>query len=145
VGSGTSSGADLVLEGGFFGEANVDPNRAIHDEFLRAAYEWGFLGLFAMLLFFGAVVKFGISIIREGTSPEGWAFLAISVPLLISLSVENVLADSGSPGGVGYNLILTSMVAAHGLIAEKQQRREVEMVSNTAASLPDTLGILPER
>ena len=45
VGSGTSSGADVVLEAGLYQEQNVDPNRSLHDEFLRSLYEWGLPGL----------------------------------------------------------------------------------------------------
>ena len=144
LGSGTSSGADLVLEGGFFQEANVDPNRAIHDEFLRAVYEWGIIGLCAFLLFLGSVLKFGITTLREHRSPQAWAFLAISVPLLISLTVENFLADSGSPGGVGYNLILTSLVAGYGLVPESSLQSEAQMIPEAMSSPSGSLAILPE-
>ena len=142
IGSGTSSGADLVLEQGFFGESNVDPNRALHDEFLRAVYEWGFVGLSAFLLFLWCAFKFGLHAIREHASPEAWAFLAISAPLLISLTVENVLADSGSPGGVGYNLILTAMVAACGLLPEKEPQHQT--IADMAPSLAIPARIQPE-
>jgi hypothetical protein len=46
------------------------------------------------------------------------AFLAIVVPLMISLAVENFLADSASPGGVAYNLMLTSMRSTGSAYAE---------------------------
>jgi O-antigen ligase len=144
LGSGTSSGADLVLDAGFFQEANVDPNRAIHDEFLRAVYEWGVLGLCAFLLFFGSVVKFGFTTLRDYRSPQAWAFLAISVPLLISLTVENFLADSGSPGGVGYNLILTSLVAASGLSLETSSPSYSPADPEAIPGLSGSLAILPE-
>jgi O-antigen ligase len=144
LGSGTSSGADLVLDEGFFQEANVDPNRAIHDEFLRAAYEWGLIGLCAFLLFFGSILKFAFATLRDHRSPQAWAFLAISVPLLISLSVENFLADSGSPGGVGYNLILTSLVAAYGLIPESSEQSESQTIPEAMSHPSGPLAILPE-
>src|SRR5258706_4870500 len=51
AGSGTSSGATLVTETGIFLESEVDPNRALHDEFLRSVYEWGVPGLVLLLLF----------------------------------------------------------------------------------------------
>jgi hypothetical protein len=141
VGSGTSSGADLVLEGGFFSEANVDPNRAIHDEFLRAMYEWGVLGLFALLFFLASALKLSVRMVKENASLAAWAFLAISGPFLISLTVENVLADSGSPGGVGYSLVLTSMVAAYGLYS---QSIEHEMAPVMDTGIPAPAGIHPE-
>jgi len=110
-GSGTSSGAGLALEGGFFDENNIDPNRAIHDEFLRSTYEWGLLGLALFALFLYKLVSLDLRLVAANSSPQAWAFLAILGPLLISLTVENFLADSGSPGGVGYNLVLTSLMA----------------------------------
>ena len=56
-----------------------------------------------------------LRMIREYDSGEAWTFLAVLVPLLISLTVENFLADSASPGGVAYNLALSSMLACGAL------------------------------
>lgn len=120
TGSGTSSAAALVLDSGFFQQFNVDPNRAMHDEFLRSLYEWGVPGLLLLLLFLGQAVRICVRLIRETDSKEAWAFLAILVPLLISLTVENFLAESASPGGVGYALVLTSMLARAGLQPKPQ-------------------------
>jgi O-antigen ligase len=115
LGSGTSSAAGLVLQTGFFNQSNVDPNRALHDEFLRSAYEWGAIGLFLLLGFLGQAVIICVRLIRDHDSGEAWTFLAILVPLLISLTVENFLADSASPGGVAYNLALSAMLACGSL------------------------------
>jgi O-Antigen ligase len=120
TGSGTSSAAALVLDSGFFQQFNVDPNRAVHDEFLRALYEWGAPGLLLLLLFLGQAVLICFRLIRENDAKEAWAFLAILVPLLISLTVENFLAESASPGGVGYTLVLTSMLARTSLQPKTQ-------------------------
>ncbi len=144
VGSGTSSGADLVLEGGFFQESNLDANRAIHDEFLRATYEWGILGLFTLVFFLVSALKLSIRMVADNASPAAWAFLAIFVPFLISLTVENFLADSGSPGGVGYSLVLTSMVAACSLSPDHNPSLKNEMASSTASDLSASMGIQPE-
>ena len=123
VGTGTSSAADLVLQTGFFNEKNVDPNRALHDEFLRSTYEWGLVGLLLLLFFLYQALKISVRMIQRYDSKEAWAFLAIAVPLLISLAVENFLADSASPGGVAYNLILTSMLATASGCAQVQVRQ----------------------
>jgi O-antigen ligase len=112
VGSGTSSGARLVLDAGIDQEESVDPNRALHDEFLRSLYEWGLVGLFSLILFLFQAFRVGLSKALAQNSLQGWAFLAIFVPMLISLTVENFLADGASPGGVGYSLVLTSMLAS---------------------------------
>jgi hypothetical protein len=118
AGTGTSSAANLVLQTGFFNESNVDPNRALHDEFLRSMYEWGLIGLALLLLFLYQAVSICFELIRNYDAKEAWAFLAIVGPLLISFAVENFLADSASPGGVGYNLLLTSMVACGAAYAQ---------------------------
>jgi O-antigen ligase/polysaccharide polymerase Wzy-like membrane protein len=120
AGTGTSSAATLVLQTGIFSESNVDPNRALHDEFLRSTYEWGLIGLGLLLLFLYQVISICFEMIRNYDAREAWAFLAILVPLLISLAVENFLADSASPGGVGYNLLLTSMLTCASVYGESQ-------------------------
>lgn len=127
TGSGTSSAAALVLDSGFFQQFNVDPNRAMHDEFLRSLYEWGVPGLLLLLLFLGEGVRICVRLIRETDSKEAWAFLAILAPLLISLTVENFLAESASPGGVGYALVLTSMLARTGLQPKPQPAPAFEL------------------
>jgi hypothetical protein len=123
TGSGTSSGANVILENGIFKEDIVDPNRSLHDEFLRSIYEWGLFGLLFFLLFLAELINVGVRMATQNRSREAWAFLAICVPLLISLTVENVLADSASPGGIGYSLVLTSMVAAGCVHVEKKRSR----------------------
>jgi O-antigen ligase len=111
VGSGTSSGATLVLDEGIATEDNVDPNRTFNEEFLRSIYEWGFPGLILLLLLLAQTGSICAQMVKHN-SREGWAFLAIFVPLLISLSVENIFADASSPGGVGYLMVLTYLLAA---------------------------------
>jgi hypothetical protein len=144
VGSGTSSGANLVLNEGIFQEDNVDPNRAIHDEFLRAIYEWGFLGLTAFLIFWVRILKLDFRLVSENASPQAWAFLAISVPLLISLTVENVLAESGSSEGVGYNLVLTSMMALIVSHSEEEESQSAQQIPGAISAAPKSIWILPE-
>lgn len=113
LGSGTSSGAAILLESGISNEDVVDPNRSLHDEFLRSFYEWGVPGLAFLLLFTGALLRLGWQVARENRSKEGFAFLAIAAALLFSLLIENILSDSSSPGGIGYNLVISSMVAVY--------------------------------
>jgi hypothetical protein len=110
-GTGTSSGANLVLEEGIATEENVDPNRTFNEEFLRFLYEWGLPGLALLVYMLYQVGAVCFQMVRRN-SREGWAFLAIFIPLLISLTVENIFADASSPGGMGYLLILTFMLAA---------------------------------
>ena len=144
VGSGTSSGASLVLDQGFFLEEGVDPNRALHDEFLRATYEWGVLGLFALLFLLGTLLRLALRMIAREGSVQAWAFLAIFAPLLLSLTVENFLADSGSPGGVGYTLVLTCMLAANGFLSGKEPASVEQASLGPAPILSNSARIQPE-
>jgi O-antigen ligase len=111
IGSGTSSGAVVAMETGYFQEANVDPNRCIHDEFLRSLYEWGAIGLLVFVCFLFALFRLSLRLARLTKSSQAWACLAVSGPLLIGLLIENILADGASPGGIGYCLIFAAMVA----------------------------------
>jgi hypothetical protein len=111
LGSGTSSGAAVAMQTDFFEEVNVDPNRCIHDEFLRTAYEWGAIGLLAFVCFLGALFKLSFTMARITQFPEAWACLAVTGPLVIGLLIENIFADAASPGGVGFCLVFASMVA----------------------------------
>jgi hypothetical protein len=128
VGSGTSSAATLMLETGTESEENVDPNRSINNEFLRSAYEWGIAGFVLLLLLYGHLILVCLRMMRTN-SPEAWASFAIAVPLLISLLVENVLADAGSPGGVGYLMVVTSMLAAASAMVNGDLKRQTKMNS----------------
>jgi O-antigen ligase len=126
VGSGTSSAAGLVLDTGIFTLENVDANRAIHDEFLRSLYEWGIPGLALLVAFLVLAFRSCLRRIRETDAPEAWLFLAMAVPILISLTVENFLADSASPGGVGYTLVLAALLASDKMAARNQASASTE-------------------
>jgi hypothetical protein len=111
IGAGTSSGAVVAMESGYFEESNVDPNRCIHDEFLRSLYEWGAIGLLAFVGFLTALIRLSFRLARLTHSPQAWACIAVSGPLLIGLLIENILADGSSPGGIGYCLVFAAMIA----------------------------------
>lgn len=111
VGSGTSSAATVAMETGYFEESNVDPNRCIHDEFLRSLYEWGVIGLAAFVAFLFALVRLFMKLARLTKSPRAWAAVAVAGPLLIGLLIENIMADGASPGGIGFCLVFSAMVA----------------------------------
>jgi O-antigen ligase len=113
LGSGTSSGATIVLDTNIFAEDVVDPNRSLHDEFLRALYEWGMPGFAFLVMFLGILLRMGWKLATGNRSIAAFAFWAIAASLLFSLFIENVLSDGASPGGVGYNLVISSMIAVY--------------------------------
>jgi O-antigen ligase len=114
VGSGTSSSGNIIV--GVYSTAynfdTVDANRAMHDEFLRALYEWGVVGLLLLLGFLVSTIavcwRRGV---REKHRPA-LAYLAIFPTLLLGLTIENLLANAGQPAGTGYLLVLTYSVSA---------------------------------
>jgi len=113
VGSGTSSGWDvlLVAVGSEYGFV-MDPNRAMHNEFLRSFYEWGVIGLCLLILFVVEVLRVSLRAFRARRSWQAAAFLSIFPAMLLSLNVEPVLAGAGGPGGTGYVLVLAALISS---------------------------------
>jgi hypothetical protein len=114
-GAGTSDGAEFML--GYdrrYGAERIDANRVLHNEFLRAVYEWGVVGLLLLMGFLVSILVMGIRRIMKDKSQRVLVIAGISPAVLISLSVENVLAGAGGPVGAGYTLVL-----AWGLAAER--------------------------
>ena len=111
TGSGTSSGAAVGIKVGYFQEATVDPNRIIHDEFLRCLYEWGVIGLLSFVGFLAALFRLSFKLVRLTRSPQAWACLAVIGPLFLGLLIENILGLGDSSAGVGYCLVFSSMIA----------------------------------
>lgn len=106
-GSGTSTGAEVGINfrPDRYKAGSLDANRIIHNEYIRALYEWGVFGLFLFLYsIVGAIIYF----YRYLRKLDAWGaapFVAISPLLLGSLMIENSLAGAGSIAGVSYMLL----------------------------------------
>ncbi len=123
VGSGTSSGARPVVAFNptAFPANTIDANRALHDEFLRAFYEWGAIGSAIFIAFLVTlVVGFARSIRPLGVGPTQ-VFWALLPTLLLGLLLENVLAGSGTPVGTGFTLVVALTTEA---VASSSKRTE---------------------
>ena len=106
-GSGTSSGGEIATGEQRALFEDVDPNRTIHDEFLRAEYEWGFIGLglgVGLLIYASRALWARAFRLR---SIAGYAALAIMPGILLALLIENPLAGPGSAESLGYLLVLS--------------------------------------
>jgi O-antigen ligase len=125
-GAGTSSGAGFLLEyDRRYRAHSIDANRALHNEFLRALYEWGLIGftlLAAFLIFLLAQV---VKRVARDRSRYALALLAVCPTLVISLTVENVLAGPGGPGGVGFALVLSCGLGRRRLAGQRVPTGEV--------------------
>lgn len=110
-GSGTSSGTTVMLMAHPELADKVDGNRAFHNEFLRSFYEWGAIGLALFIAFWFFVVRQAWILAIRQKSLAGLAALAFLPAIFFGLMIENILANSGAPGGMGIVLVL-SLAAA---------------------------------
>lgn len=99
LGHGTSSGGAVVMRvfPHSYHEDSLDPNRAIHDEWLRALYEWGIVGLLVMVGMFATLVAGVIARYRDPATRRGAIAVFSFLPaFLLAFSTENVLAGAGN-------------------------------------------------
>lgn len=116
-GHGASDSAVLMLRFFRYESTTIDANRVLHNEWLRVTYEGGIIGLGLFILFLVTLIGTGVKNIKQSSS--SLPFLSI-LPMLISLlTVENVLASSGTPEGVGLALVIGAMAAKSGIIENK--------------------------
>jgi hypothetical protein len=113
-GSGTSSagGVKVDVYSKQFSVDEVDANRSMHDEFLRALYEWGILGLALLLGFLASTFRLCWRWAKTTGEAPTLAYIALFPTLLLGLGVENILANAGHPAGTGYLLAFTFSIAA---------------------------------
>jgi O-antigen ligase len=113
-GSGTSSagGVKVDVYSKQFTIEEVDANRSMHDEFLRAVYEWGIVGLVLFLGFLASTFRFCWRRAKTTRDVSTLAYIALFPTLLLGLGVENILANAGHPAGTGYLLAFTFSIAA---------------------------------
>jgi hypothetical protein len=115
-GHGTSNGRLLL---GHLSKGIGDPNRAVHNEWLRIVYEWGILGSLLWLVFIGSVVLFAVQGVRK--DPNGYArpLLAYLPGFLAGLSTENILAGAGHAANIGLLLLIALASMSHRLPAAR--------------------------
>ncbi len=106
-GRGTAAGALVALRYDplLYEENTIDANRVMHNEFLRALYEWGIVGFGLFFSFILGLFVLAVKWLIAGQD-MGFFLLAILGPLMVGIFVENILAASGSPVGIGISLAL---------------------------------------
>lgn len=112
-GHGTASGAEVALAAypGNYKVESIDANRVIHNEFLRALYEWGLVGAALLILVIMFILVSSIKSMINRKLITGYALFAVMPMFLLSLTIENVLASAGSGWGVGFILVLGAAYA----------------------------------
>jgi O-antigen ligase len=109
-GHGTSNGRILR---GSMSEGVGDPNRAVHNEWLRVLYEWGVVGALLWLIFLGAVIAYAYQGTRKANGSYARPLLAFIPGLLGALSTENFVAGAGTAGNIGIILLIALASVAH--------------------------------
>ena len=106
-GHGTSSGGTLVMRifPRSYRHSSLDPNRVIHNEWLRTLYEWGFSGL---LLFSGLITVFYVRVMRIYRATQGNRHAGIMITFfpafVLGLTVENLMASGGTTVAAAFSL-----------------------------------------
>ncbi len=110
-GHGTSNGA-LVITGSRF-KTGMDPNRLMHNEWLRVVYEWGLIGLTLWLMFFTSITVFAL----QGLRNDAYGFakpLVIYLPAFaVALAGENIIAGAGTAANIGFLLLIALAGLSH--------------------------------
>jgi hypothetical protein len=106
IGSGTSSGGEVASKWEVELDAGLDANRVIHDEFLRALYEWGLIGIGVALALVGWLIRWAWRAAVSYGSVPAFSVLAVVPMILLLLLTANPLAGPGSAEGVGVLLIM---------------------------------------
>jgi hypothetical protein len=115
-GNGTSSGGTVVLRvfPYMFTYDRLDPNRAIHNEWLRALYEWGVVGLMLLVsvfcsLLIGLIVRSQDHVWKARAAPA----LAFVPSFLGALSTENILAGTGNAVTMSLAIVVALLWSPH--------------------------------
>ena len=132
IGHGTSNGA---LTTGYRFTTATDPNRLMHNEWLRVIYEWGIAGLALFLMFLSSVAVFAIQGVRRDFRGYARPLVVFLPGLLLGLAGENILAGAGNAVSVGFLLLIALASMAH--------RQPVAWVA--ARNAFPTSEIVPER
>ena len=112
-GRGTSNGS-LVTGSLFRGYAGmVDPNRMLHDEWLRTVYEWGLVGTFLWCSFWVSIIAYAANGVRNDSIGYAKPLLIYVPALLVALGGENFVAGAGNAANIGFVMLLGYATLAH--------------------------------
>jgi hypothetical protein len=108
-GHGSSSGATVSLRilPSVYNADRLDANRTIHNEWLRALYEWGIVGLVLLVgVFLSLVVGVFLRMPATRWKAPLLALISFLPAFLVALSTENVLAGAGNAVTISLALMI---------------------------------------
>jgi hypothetical protein len=119
-GHGTSNGCLLVTGNRI--KPGIDPNRLMHNEWLRVMYEWGFLGGILWLLFIASIASYALQGLTKRGGHYAKPLLAYLPAFLIGLAGENILAGAGSAVTVGFLMLVALASVPHRQLGNSRLR-----------------------
>jgi len=119
IGSGVGSAERVLMDRTIWiaPDVTIDPNRAMHNEWLRTLYELGLVGFAAFSAFVLGILTLSWRLAWT-RGPIGWraAGALVGLPLLLMFTFsENVLSGGLAGAGTAYSLLLGTMLAARHL------------------------------
>ncbi len=108
-GHGTCNGALLTATM----SKNPDPNRTMHNEWLRAIYEWGIVGLTIWLVFMGSLVVYAAKGAHTDRGNYSKPLLIYLPAFALGLSGENIIAGAGNAVSVGLLILIALASISH--------------------------------
>ncbi len=134
-GHGTCNGALIAASL----NKNPDPNRAMHDEFLRAIYEWGVAGLLLWLAFLIALFVYALKGARRDRLGYAKPLLIYLPAFTLGLFGENIIAGAGNAVSVGLLVLIALASISHRLAqravplrARHHRLREIQPLRSNA-------------
>jgi len=109
-GHGTSNGRMLR---GTLAPGVGDPNRAVHNEWLRILYEWGGVGLGLWFVFIFSVVLYALEGVHRDRLGHARPLLIFLPAFLCGFSTENILAGAGHAENIGFVLLAALATVSH--------------------------------
>lgn len=90
----------------------MDPNRMLHNEWMRVLYEWGLIGAFLWVGFIGTLCVLAWKGF-QGRIGDAAKPLCVYLPgFLVNLAGENILAGAGNAVNIGFLLVLALAYAS---------------------------------
>jgi hypothetical protein len=109
-GHGTSNGRMLR---GTLARGIGDPNRAVHNEWLRILYEWGGVGLGLWFVFILSIIIYALEGVRLDHLGHARPLLIFLPAFLCGFSTENILAGAGHAENIGFVLLTALATVSH--------------------------------
>jgi O-antigen ligase len=109
LGHGTSSGGNVALRvfPTRYTLARLDFNRTIHNEWLRAFYEWGVVGLSLWIGVFASILGGLVMRYRDASSRRrASAALSFLPAFLAALATENIVAGAGNGVTMSFAIVM---------------------------------------